>query len=237
MPRIEVIERCWNWKIAQPEFWPRCVASVRVIADVERNRSGPSGKIKRLFRIHRQNSHSASFITAGRIVIGGLPKLPITNDDVVGRDNGFGPSTSLDLRRRPTVVKTLAEVNIAGRTRYAPDIRIKITRAALDSRILGVKGVAEGHRAPQLQAAISGDRARCWSCTWCRCRSWVGVGVGARCWSWSWSWGWSVGVGVGVGEGLGWRRAGTHNTIAIQVLLESGLELISAPSSIPTPCR
>ena len=127
---------------------------MRIIADIKRYRAGPSGKIKRLFRIHRQHCHPATLKPTGRIVIGRFTKLAVANNYIVGRCNSGRPIASLKLGRRPSIVHALTKINIVGSTRYSPDIGIKIAGAARDARVLGVERLTEGNFAAQLQAAV-----------------------------------------------------------------------------------
>ena len=140
-----MIERRGYREIGQPEFGPCSVISMRVVAYVERNRASPSSEIKRLFRIHRQHRHPTSFIAAGWIVIAGLPKLTVANDDVVGRRNRGRPITGLELSWRPAIVLTLPKINNLAKTGHSPDIGIQIAGAAFDPRVFGIKSVAEGY--------------------------------------------------------------------------------------------
>ncbi len=116
---------------------------MRIIADIKRYRAGPSGKIKRLFRIHRQRHHGTVFENAGRIIVAGFTKLAVANHYIVGRCNSSRPIASLKLGRRPCVVLVLAKINNAGSTRYSPDIGVEIAGAARDSGIFIVKGFTE----------------------------------------------------------------------------------------------
>ena len=116
---------------------------MRIIADIKRYRAGPSGKIKRLFRIHRQRRHGTSIKSAGRIIIGSFTQLAVANHDIVGRCDGSRSIASLDLGCRPSVVLVLAKINNAGSTRYSPDIGVEIAGAARDSGIFIVKGFTE----------------------------------------------------------------------------------------------
>ena len=96
------------------------------------------------------------------IIIGGLPKLAVTNDDIIGRSDSFRSIASLNLGRRRPIVRARTEINNAANARYSPDIGVEVAGAAWDSRILGIKGFTEAHLAAQLHAAISGDRTWRW---------------------------------------------------------------------------
>src|SRR3954468_14834856 len=95
----------WNGEIGHPELRPSGMCPMRIIADIKRYGASPAGKIERLLRVHRQHSDVAAFENIQRIIIGGLPKLAVTNDDIVGRSNSFRPIASLNLRRRPSIVQ------------------------------------------------------------------------------------------------------------------------------------
>src|SRR5258708_27068285 len=111
--------------------------SMRIITDLKRYRPCPSGKIKRLFRIHGEHGNIASVIDTGWIVVASLAQLAIANHDIIRRADGDRTVAPLQrCRGRPAIVLLLTKIHAtAYRAGHAPDIGVKVASAACYFRI------------------------------------------------------------------------------------------------------
>src|SRR5450755_3904808 len=122
--------------IGVPEFRPRPMSAVAVVAHVERDRAGASGDIERLLGINRQRRDAV-------LITHRLYKLPIADGDIVRRLHYDILSTTQHRRRRDIVVLALTEVDRSQLPRNAPERAVEIAGAVADAGG-GGEGFAEG---------------------------------------------------------------------------------------------